>query len=163
MAVVLQALLVLVLIGAANTAPLVLKKWLGARFAWPVDGGLRWFDGRPLLGHAKTVRGLAAGVLVPALLAPLLGHAWQHGAAIGAAAMAGDLVSSFCKRRLNRPPSSQVIGLDQIPEVLLPLWIGRAWFDLSAVDVALVLFAFVALQLILSRLFFRLKLRDEPY
>lgn len=159
----LNALYALVLVGAANTAPLLLKKLLGERFAWPLDGGLRFFDGEPLFGRSKTIRGMVIGILAPALIAPLVGHRWQHGAIMGAAAMAGDLLSSFSKRRLKRPPSSQALGLDQIPEVLLPLWVGRVWFDLSYVDIAVVLLLFVVLQLALSRLFFRLGLREEPY
>lgn len=159
----LNAIYALVLVGAANTAPLLLKKVLGDRFAWPLDGGVRFLDGEPLFGKSKTVRGLVIAVLAPALIAPLVGHQWQHGALMGAAAMAGDLLSSFCKRRLRRPPSSQALGLDQIPEVLLPLWVGRAWFDLSWLDIAIVLVLFVVLQLALSRLFFKLGLREEPY
>jgi CDP-2,3-bis-(O-geranylgeranyl)-sn-glycerol synthase len=160
---VLNALYALVLVGAANTAPLLLKKLLGERFAWPLDGGLRFFDGEPLFGRSKTIRGMVIGILAPALIAPLVGHRWEHGAIMGAAAMAGDLLSSFSKRRLKRPPSSQALGLDQIPEVLLPLWVGRVWFDLSYVDIAVVLVLFVVLQLALSRLFFRLGLREHPY
>jgi CDP-2,3-bis-(O-geranylgeranyl)-sn-glycerol synthase len=159
----LNALYALVLVGAANTAPLLLKKVLGDRLAWPLDAGVRFVDGEPLFGQSKTVRGLLIGVLAPALIAPLLGHRWQHGAVMGAAAMAGDLISSFCKRRMKRPPSSRALGLDQIPEVLLPLWAGREWFDLSYVDIAVVLLLFVVLQLALSRLFFKLGLREEPY
>jgi CDP-2,3-bis-(O-geranylgeranyl)-sn-glycerol synthase len=160
---VLNALYALLLVGAANTAPLLLKRLLGSRFAWPLDAGVRFFDGEPIFGRSKTVRGVIAGVLVPAVIAPLLGHRWQHGAIMGAAAMAGDLISSFCKRRLKRPPSSQALGLDQIPEVLLPLWVGRVWFHLSYVDIAVVLVLFVALQLALSKLFYKLGLREQPY
>lgn len=159
----LNALYALVLVGAANTAPLVLKKLIGSRWASPLDGGRLFFDGEPLFGKSKTVRGVVIGILAPAVVAPLVGHRWQHGALMGAAAMAGDLLSSFCKRRLKRPPSSQALGLDQIPEVLLPLWVGRTWFDLSYVDIAVVLLLFVVLQLALSRLFFKLGLREQPY
>jgi CDP-2,3-bis-(O-geranylgeranyl)-sn-glycerol synthase len=160
---VLNALYALVLVGAANTAPLLLKKLIGSRWASPLDGGRLFFDGEPLFGKSKTVRGVVIGILAPAVVAPIVGHRWQHGALMGAAAMAGDLLSSFCKRRLKRPPSSQALGLDQIPEVLLPLWVGRVWFDLSYVDIAVVLLLFVVLQLALSRLFFKLGLREQPY
>lgn len=159
----LNALYALVLVGAANTAPLLLKKLIGSRWASPLDGGRLFFDGEPLFGKSKTVRGVVIGILAPAVVAPIVGHRWQHGALMGAAAMAGDLLSSFCKRRLKRPPSSQALGLDQIPEVLLPLWVGRVWFDLSYVDIAVVLLLFVVLQLALSRLFFKLGLREQPY
>jgi CDP-diglyceride synthetase len=153
----------LVLIGAANTAPLLAKSLLGARLARPVDGGAKFFDGRPLFGKSKTLRGLLVGVLAPALVAPLLGHpAWQ-GLAIGSVAMAGDLLSSFTKRRLGLTPSSQASGLDQIPEALLPALVARAWFGLSVWHVVIVLVAFVVLEIVLSKLLFRLKLRDRPY
>ena len=158
-----QVLIVLVLIGAANTAPLIAKKWLGERLAWPVDGHLKFFDGQPLLGHSKTVRGVTVGILLPALLAPLLGHAGLHGAAIGASAMVGDLLSSFVKRRMKLVPSSQALGLDQIPEVLLPAWVARRWFDLSPWDIVALVATFIVLALALSKVLYRLKLRDRPY
>ena len=70
------------------------------------------------------VLGLAAGALLwlwvlskPEGRAP---EAVVSGLGIGllvaATAMAGDLLSSFLKRRLALAPSSQAIGLDQIPE-----------------------------------------------
>jgi CDP-diglyceride synthetase len=156
-------LVLLVLIGAANTAPLLAKNLLGARLARPLDGGAKFFDGRPVFGRSKTLRGVLVGVLAPALIAPLLGHpAWQ-GLAIGSVAMAGDLLSSFTKRRLGLTPSSQASGLDQIPEALLPALLAGAWFGLSVWHVVIVLIAFVVLEIVLSKLLFRLKLRDRPY
>ncbi len=159
----LQAFFALVLIGAANTAPLVVAKWLGQRLSIPLDGHVRWFDGQPLFGKSKTVRGVLAGIFAPALLAPLLGHAAWHGVVIGATAMAGDLLSSFCKRRLRLAPSSQALGLDQIPEVLVPAVVSRTWFDLSLLDVVIVVAVFFCLELMLSKLLYRAHLRDTPY
>ena len=158
-----QALLLLILIGAANTAPLIAKKLLGGRLSAPVDGDARWGDGTPLLGKSKTVRGVVVAVLVPALLAPLLGHPIHQGAVIGAVAMAGDLFSSFCKRRMKLAPSSQALGLDQIPEVLLPALAAREWFELTLLEIALVVMIFFGLELVLSKLLYRLNLRDTPY
>jgi CDP-2,3-bis-(O-geranylgeranyl)-sn-glycerol synthase len=159
----LQAFVALLLIGAANTAPLFAKKLFGERCAWPLDGDAHWFDGRPVFGHSKTVRGIAVGIVTPALLAWPLDQPMWHGAAIGAAAMAGDLVSSFCKRRMNFAPSSRAIGLDQIPEVLLPALVARGWFGLTLLDVALVVAVFFGLEIVLSKLLYRFKLRDQPY
>jgi hypothetical protein len=85
----------LLLIGAANVAPIVAKRVLGARWNAPLDGGLRFFDGRPLLGSSKTVRGLVAAVATATLGAAALGIPLSAGALIGAAAMSGDALSSF--------------------------------------------------------------------
>jgi CDP-diglyceride synthetase len=156
-------LVVLLLAGAANTAPLIAAKLLGARLAWPLDGGVHLRDGRPLLGKSKTVRGVLAGVALPAALAPAFGQPVAAGLAIGAAAMAGDLLSSFIKRRLGLPPSSQALGLDQIPEALLPAWIARGWIALSMVEIAAIVAVFFVAELALSKLLYRLKLRDKPY
>jgi len=158
-----QALYLLLLIAAANTVPLLLKRVLGAKLAYPLDGGLTLWDGQPLFGRAKTVRGAAVAIALPLLLAPLTSHAVGEGAAIGAMAMVGDLASSFVKRRLKMQPSSQAIGLDHIPEVLLPAWIARTWFGLGAVEVVLLVVVFVVGALVGSRLFYRLGLRERPY
>jgi CDP-archaeol synthase len=155
--------IVLLLAGAANTAPLIAKKLFGDRLALALDGGIRWRDGQPVFGTSKTLRGVLSGITLPALLAPLLGVAVTAGAAIGAAAMAGDLLSSFAKRRIGLAPSSQAIGLDQIPEALLPAWIARGWFDLTLVDIAIIVAVFFVTELALSKLLYRLKLRDRPY
>jgi len=157
---ILQALILLTL---ANGTPVVAKKVFGQSFALPLDAGLTFFDGRPLFGPSKTIRGIVFSVLVTALGAPLIGLDWSVGAIAAAAAMAGDLCSSFVKRRLNFPPSSQALGLDQLPESLLPLLACRAALSLTAVDIALGVGLFFVGELILSWILYRAHLRDEPY
>ena len=159
----LQIALLLLLVGASNAAPLVAKKLLGIRFAAPIDGGIVLADGAPLFGTSKTVRGVVVGILAPALLAPLVGHAFVDGAVIGAGAMAGDLLSSFCKRRMKLAPSSRASGLDQLPEVLLPAWLVRGAFDLTIVDIAFAGALFLVLEVALAKVAFRVHLRDRPY
>jgi hypothetical protein len=80
-----------------------------------------------------------------------------------AAAMAGDLFSTFVKPRLDRPPSSQPMGLDQVPESLLPLLVGRQALSLGAIDIAIVVAIFFIGEVLLARLFYRLGLREQPY
>jgi CDP-2,3-bis-(O-geranylgeranyl)-sn-glycerol synthase len=157
------AVRVLVLLGVANAAPVAAKRLLGARWSAPLDGGLRFIDGRPLLGPAKTMRGVVAAVLAAALAATLLGLPVAVGAAIGAAAMAGDALSSFVKRRLGVAPSGRATGLDQVPEALLPLLVVRGALDLSWLQVAAVTAAFFALQMPVAWLAHRLGLHERPY
>src|SRR5579863_6139103 len=109
---------VLTLVTLANGAPVIAKNVLGDRLGGPLDFGVTLIDGRRLFGRSKTIRGVVLGVLCSCAAAPLIGLEPKLGAQVGALAMAGDLLSSFVKRRLDRPPSSRAIGLDQIPESL---------------------------------------------
>lgn len=157
---VLQSVLLLTI---ANGAPVIAKKLLHARLAFPLDAGMRFFDGQPLLGPSKTIRGVAISVVVTAIVARLLGPGFAAGGAVAALAMAGDLFSSFVKRRLKFASSSQAIGLDQVPESLLPLLACKEALSLTSADVAICVGIFFVGELVLSRLLFDLHLRDEPY
>ena len=153
----------LALITLANGTPIVAKKIFGLRFARPLDIGILFFDGRPLFGPSKTVRGILICVLVTTASAPLIGLDLTIGATVAGAAMAGDLFSSFVKRRLNFPPSSQALGLDQVPESLFPMLACRDALLLTIPDIALGVGVFFIGELILSRLLYKVHLRDKPY
>lgn len=154
---------VMVLLTLANGTPVVAKKVFGRVFAFPLDAGLTFLDGRPLFGPSKTIRGIVFALLVTTAGAPLIGLDWSVGLVVAAAAMAGDLFSSFAKRRLNFPPSSQALGLDQVPESLLPLLACSAALSLTVIDIALGVVIFFIGELIISWILYRARLRDEPY
>ncbi len=158
--VILQLLLLLLV---ANGTPVIVKRILGSRFAYPLDGGTRLFDGEHLLGPSKTIRGVLSSILVTSIGAPLVGLEWKIGLVVGSAAMAGDLFSSFLKRRLRRPPSSRATGLDQIPESLLPLLLCRSMLALTVADIAVGVALFLIGEIVLSRLLYRLGVRSRPY
>ena len=153
----------LILLTLANGAPVLLKKLLGQRFGWPLDGGLRFFDDQPLLGHSKTVRGLLGAILVTALGGAVTGLGWQIGALVGSTAVLGDLFSSFLKRRLKLPPSSRATGLDQLPESLFPVLACQSLLDLTLFEGAVIVAVFFTSEVVFSPLFYRLGLRDQPY
>ena len=154
---------ILLLMTVANGTPIVAKKIFGPRFARPLDAGSIFFDGQPLFGSSKTIRGILASILVTTGIAPLIGLDLTTGAIVSAAAMAGDLLSSFAKRRLNLSPSSQALGLDHVPESLFPMLACRQTLSLTIVDIALGVGLFFIGGLILSRLLFHAHLREEPY
>ena len=98
----------LILISAANGAP-VLAAWaLRAWPARPIDGGMLLRDGYPLLGPSKTWRGLVSAFVFASCVEVLIGLPWRLGAIVGASAMLGDGLSSFVKRRFGLEPSSMV-------------------------------------------------------
>lgn len=153
----------LMLLVIANGAPILGKKIFGTAFSHRLDGGIKLRDGHPLFGPSKTFRGLVLSIVATALVAIPLGYDWIDGALISALSMLGDLTSSFVKRRLGRPPNSMALGLDQIPESLIPLLIFKTRLGLSAWEIGGVVLAFILLDLLLSRLMFGMHLRDRPY
>ena len=65
-------------------------------------------------------RGIVVYLLATSNCAAAMGLGWEVGTLVATFAMAGDLFSSFVKRRLHLPSSSMAIGLDHIPESLFP-------------------------------------------
>jgi CDP-2,3-bis-(O-geranylgeranyl)-sn-glycerol synthase len=102
-------------------------------------------------------------VLVTTAGAPLIGLDWGIGALVGSLAMAGDLVSSFLKRRMALPPSSRASGLDQLPEALFPLLVCRNPLSLTIADIGVTAALFFIGEVLLSRVFYAFRLRDRPY
>lgn len=157
------SLQLLALLGVANGMPIMATELLQDRFRLPLDCGLILPDSEPLFGASKTFRGIILSVLCTSGAAVLLHMDWSTGAIIGATSMLGDLFSSFIKRRLHLPPHAQAFGLDQIPEALLPLLVVKAQFNLTILHIAGLMLAFVVLEVVLSWILFRLKIRDRPY
>lgn len=153
----------LILLMLANGTPVVARKILGERFSYPLDGGVEFVDGRPLFGRSKTIRGVVLAVPVTTAGAPLIGLGWEIGVLVGTLAMAGDLVSSFLKRRLDMPPSSRASGLDQVPEALFPLLACRNLLSLTMADIGAGVALFFIGDVVLSRVLYAFRLRDRPY
>jgi CDP-2,3-bis-(O-geranylgeranyl)-sn-glycerol synthase len=159
----LAILQLVVLLALANGVPVIAKRVLGARFAYPLDGGVRFRDGRPWLGPSKTIRGIVLSIVVTSLGAPLVGLDARVGLLVGSLAMLGDLCSSFVKRRLRLASSDRATGLDQIPEALFPSLACWAVLSLSGTDIAAAVAIFFVGEVVLSRLLYWLRIRDRPY
>jgi hypothetical protein len=153
----------LFLLAIANGTPVIAKDILSKRFSCPVDGGLGFLDGQPLFGASKTVRGIVLSIAVTSLCAPLVELGWDIGFRVGSAAMAGDLCSSFLKRRLRLPPGARTTGLDQLPESLLPILACWDVLSLTLLDAGLIAGVFLLGEMLLSPLLFKIRLRDRPY
>lgn len=148
----------------ANGAPIVLRKLCGSRLGWAVDGGKNWlWDGRPILGKDKTWRGVTGSLLLTGMAASVLWGQFWLGFTVAGWAMAGDLVSSFIKRRLHLEPGAMALGLDQIPESLFPLMAIRSEMSLDMGDVLSLVASFFIIELLLSRWLFAMHIRERPY
>jgi len=153
----------LALLALANGAPVLLNRVLGPRWSYPVDGGITLYDKQPLFGSSKTLRGILSSAIITTAGAMILGIPWTIGLLIGALAMAGDLVSSFTKRRLRLPPGGRATGIDQIPEALFPALACRIPLNLTLLDIAAIVAIFFVSEILLSIVFFKLHLRERPY
>jgi len=152
-----------IMLVVANGAPILAARIFGSTADLSVDLGICLADGRPLFGPAKTWRGLLAALLCCALCAPLLGFSATFGLLFACTAMAGDLFSSFVKRRRGLNPSDQSLGLDQLPEALLPCIYAVTVTGLPWWWVILLPLLFMLLELIVSRPLYWLKVRKRPY
>src|ERR1051325_6292182 len=132
----------IILLSVANGTPVVLKRAFGKRWSQPIDGGLVLPDGQRLFGPSKTIRGVLGSIAVTAVTAPALDLEPAVGALAGVAAIVGDLFSSFVKRRWGFAPSTQAMGLDQIPEALLPVLACSFFLPISATDLVVTVAGF---------------------
>src|SRR6516225_8111296 len=153
----------LLLLAIANGTPVVIKRLLGDFLAHPLDGGRTFVDGRPLFGSSKTIRGVATSMVATAAFAPVFGVTLTTGLVIALGAMGGDLLSSFLKRRMGYASSSRALGVDQIPESLLPAVICKNLLGLSLADIVFVVAIFFLGEIVMSRILFRLHIREQPY
>ncbi len=152
----------LVLLWAVNFAPPLLAFFFDKRWAAPVDGGRLFWDGKPLFGPNKTIRGIIGAVATGVVGAPVLGLPWFAGGAAAVLSMAGDLLSSFIKRRLNFGSGSTVPFLDQIFEGAFPLIALFPYVGTHPVVIALLVLLFCAGAYVGSH-FFKKILSQQPF
>jgi CDP-2,3-bis-(O-geranylgeranyl)-sn-glycerol synthase len=168
-------------VATANMAPVVFKNQL-TRLATPIDGG-RLFRGQPLFGDHKTWRGLLVATLtggVVFLLQWLLTQQfpeqltnwapfditqgpWWFGFLFGFAAIFGDLVKSFFKRRINIKPGQTWFPFDQIDLIVFSLVVA-SWFYPITITMIIVSFLIGPLvHIVINRVGFWLKLKETPW
>lgn len=142
----------LILIIVANGAPVLAAYLPGCWLKVPLDHGRHWRDGHRLLGDSDTVRGVIASLLLTTVVAFSLHRCASIGFLIALFAMIGDAVSSFVKRRLGLDDGARALGLDQVPESLLPLLVMMPLYGLTWTDILIVVSGFVLFSVLISPL-----------
>jgi CDP-2,3-bis-(O-geranylgeranyl)-sn-glycerol synthase len=153
----------LVLLIAANGAPVIAGKVLGNRLARPIDNGFNLRDGHRLFGNSKTWRGLLSAVFFTTTVAILFEIQPLTGVLFAALTMTGDLLASFIKRRRGNVESSRARGLDTVPESLLPLCLLKEPLALNLIDITLIVGLFFLIEEFVSPFLYRLHIRNQPY
>jgi CDP-2,3-bis-(O-geranylgeranyl)-sn-glycerol synthase len=153
----------LFLILVANGTPVLVSYLCHHRASLPVDFGLMLADKKPCFGANKTWRGLLSSILATTLLAKLLGFDYLTGLQVSSLVMAGDLFSSFIKRRLGKEPGTRFLFLDQVPESLLPAWLLMKKFGLDLMQVIILVVIFILVERGLSLILYKLGVRKKSY
>ena len=135
----------------ANLAPIIGQRLLRNRFASPLDCGSCFLDGRPLLGPSKTWRGFLFSIPITIACAWIEGLDPATGLVFSLAALLGDSLTSFIKRRLGLASGGHAPGLDQVLESLLPLLIVQQRLDLTLSGILSLVLSFIILDLIFWR------------
>ena len=154
----------------ANMTPPFVRFWPG----WNRPVHERW------LGSHKTVIGFLAGILTAIATAYLqaqlqartggastilnYGDTWLAlGAALGLAAMVGDSLKSFFKRRIGFAPGASWIPFDLLDFVAAALIALAFWVELTLIDVVLILVLTFIGDVIVNQVAFRLHIRETAW
>ena len=154
---------VLVMLLATNGAPVLAARFFRGYGDAPLDQGKRMADGYPLLGSSKTWRGLIVALFTACILSVLFGYGALFGLVFGMLVMAGDLCSSFFKRRTGLKSGDRFLGWDQVPESLIPsafavFVLGIEWWWAIVLSLA-----FTLIQILVSRPLYSLHIRKNPH
>jgi CDP-2,3-bis-(O-geranylgeranyl)-sn-glycerol synthase len=149
----------------ANMAPPFVKYWRG----WNRPIHAYW------LGAHKTVVSFALGVaarVVTAFLQSRVASAsglfpyddwFQFGLAMSVAAMTGDAVKSFGKRRLGIAPGQSWIPADQLDFVVAGLAVLSLWIPLTWMDVVWILIVSFTGDVLINHASFHLGIRETKW
>jgi len=129
---IIQALYLMLPVYFANMAPVFATKFLGQRFAWPLDFNKK-YQGKPILGRNKTWRGLIAAIIVAAIIVLIQKLLYQidffrtlslidysqvlcgvYGFLMGTGVILADALKSFIKRRQKLKPGARWMPWDQL-------------------------------------------------
>lgn len=142
----------LLLLGIANTAPWLAALIFGSEFAAPLDCRITFRDGSRLLGDHKTWRGLVSAAVACGAMTQSFGLGFFRGAAFGTLALLGNAAASFVKRRMRLAPGTELLGLDQLPEAVVPLLILQRPLGLGFGECLVIAAIFAALDVVVTKL-----------
>ncbi len=141
----------------------------------PIDFGKSFFDGRPLLGKGKTLKGTFSGIAL-AFLAVLaisavfpqteavLGASYlYYGTLLAIGAVAGDFAGSFIKRRLGIERGKSVLILDQLDFVIGGFALGLLLVTPSLLEVVFLLAFTMIWHVIGNHIAFFARIKKDPW
>ena len=155
----------------ANAVPVI----FGGGF--PLDAGKLFWDGKPIFGSNKTIRGLIAGLLLGTLAGFVLSGLYQLegfpnflfqydvslGFMLSLGALTGDLLHSFVKRRLDISPGSPLPVADQLDFALGALLFSVVVYPPSWLAAVIILIATAPIHLLMNSLAYLIGAKKTPW
>lgn len=143
-----------------------------------LDFGKNFYDGRPIFGAGKTLRGLVAGVcagttvaflvatIFPAQTLLLVKDSWEYvslGFLVSLGAILGDLVKSFFKRRAGISQGKDLLLVDQLDFVAGGIMLGLAYYKPTWAEIAVIAALTVIVHRASNLAAFKLHLKKVPW
>ncbi|MFO8085111.1 MAG: CDP-archaeol synthase [Desulfobacterales bacterium] len=152
----------LFLLWLINFIPPLLSYLLDNRYSLPIDLNKTFTDKKPFFGPHKTWRGLIGALFCGSLLSLFLGFPVWLGFLAAILSMLGDLLSSFAKRRLDKPSGHNFPVLDQFFEGALPFLVLSPYFGVGLFRTGILIIIF-CIGAYLGSVFYKDILLKEPF
>ncbi|MFA6016524.1 MAG: CDP-archaeol synthase [Patescibacteria group bacterium] len=127
---------------------------------YPLDGNRLWFDGRRILGSAKTIPGIPV-LLLGGYVGGMLIHS-QNGLLPGFAVLLGEIIFGFIKRRIGINQGDSLIIIDQA-DYLFAFYLLMILFRMT-VDSKIIFIALgitIPVHLLSNIIAYKLKIRER--
>lgn len=153
---------IILLLWSINLTPVLLAFFFEEKWNAPVDQGILFIDGKPLLGSHKTIRGVIGGILAGILFGFAAGLSLWVTLPAGMLSMLGDMVASFIKRRFRIAEGDDFPIMDQLLESAFPFIIIAPAYALSFSGMFSLILIFI-ITAWLGALFLTRILRTKPF
>jgi len=145
---------------------------------YPLDAGKLFWDGKPVFGTNKTVRGFFSGLLAGTFTGFILRELYNLegfpkeilfqydpllGFLLSLGALTGDLVHSFVKRRLNIAPGSPLPIADQLDFVSGALLFSVMIYPPTLLTAAIILILTPPIHLLTNLLAYLIGVKKTPW
>lgn len=139
-----------------------------------IDFNFNFFDGKPLFGKGKTIKGTFFGILSGIIIVLIVNFYFQgntpiipryvfYGILLSFGAIIGDMAASFVKRRFDITTGEPILLLDQLDFVVGGILFGSIIYSVSAEMFLLICFITLIAHKASNYLAFKLKIKKVPW
>jgi len=141
----------------------------------PIDFHKKFFDGHPIFGEGKTIKGAIFGILfgtlaavllyllIPSLTLMLAKDYLFVGFVLAVGAILGDMCGAFIKRRFGIERGKPVLFLDQLDFVAGGIILTSPFMQLSFIEILIIIIATPLIHKLANMFAYNAKLKKHPW